>query len=83
MCWIVLEIVGWDTSKRSAKSSSVRLWRRVRRVIFRVWFRLRARGLVAGLFQVRFLFRAVVRVANCAWVSPVVRLLCNGLFWWW
>ena len=53
---MVLEIVGWDTSKRSAKSSSVRLWRRVRRVIF----------------------RAVVRVANCWWVSPVVHLLCNG-----
>ena len=34
------EIVGWDTSKRSAKSSSVRLWRRFRRVIFR--------GLVQG-----------------------------------
>lgn len=54
MRWMVLEIVGWETPNASARSSSVRLWRRVRRVVFRAWFRLKARGLVAGLFQVRF-----------------------------
>ena len=72
MCWMVLEIVGWDTSKRSAKSSSVRLWRRGRRVILRAWFRLRARGLVAGLFQ--------VRGVNCAWVSGGCTLVLQRSF---
>ena len=48
------------------------------RVIFRACVRLVLRGLVPGCFQIRFLFRAVASVANCALVSPVVRLLCNG-----
>lgn len=34
-------------------------------MISRVWFRLRVRGLVAGLFQLRFLLRAAVYGELC------------------
>lgn len=53
----------------------MRLCRRYRRVIFRAWLRLRARGLVAGLFQVRFFFRAVV----CGELVAGERRLCAGV----
>ena len=52
----------------------------VRRVIFRAWFRLRTRGLVPGLFQRRFLLRAVVGLANCAWMSGGCTLVVQRVF---
>lgn len=49
-------------------------------MILGAWFRLRARGLVDGLFQMRFLFRAVMRVANCALVSGGCTLVVQWSF---
>ena len=37
-------------------------------------------GLVSGLFQVRFLFRAVARVVNCPGVSGGCVLVLQGSF---
>ena len=41
----------------------------------RAWFRMRARSLVSGLFQRRFLFRTVVKVVNWSLVSGGCRLV--------
>ena len=41
---------------------------------------MRARGLVAGLFQVGVFFRVVVRVVNCAWVSGGCTLVVQRSF---
>ena len=49
-------------------------------MIFRNWFRLRTRGLVSGLFQVRCLFRAARSVANCVLVSGGCTLVVQRSF---
>ena len=47
----------------------------VRRVIFSAVLRESFLGLVSNFSQVRFWLRAVVRLANCAWVSGGCRLV--------